>query len=279
MSNIYHNAKSVVVWLGEDDETTSMGLELLSNLCDAFPSCNGDGIQSLLLDHALLPDPYKLDITGELEKLGIPSDTTSKPWQAAGRLLNAKWFERRWILQEVTNSKHCRFVIGGSETTSEVLLGGAYRIADFPEFRHALNEVQRRHCDRIEKIVQLIRAKQEPWLHESLTEILLETASFESSDARDRVFAIIGCLKGFTDHGFWTTPRKQLVRGRWEDINGTSTDPQVILSRLDAIVDYKHSLPEVLTDVALCEDDRDESLLSIFRNLCHVDVLADDVPS
>jgi hypothetical protein len=278
MSQIYHNAQVVLVWLGEEDESTAVGLQLFSALCNAFPSCNGDDIRSLYLDHSLLPDPYELEKAGTLDALGIPSDTTSAPWRAAGKLLNASWFERRWILQEVASATAIKFLIGSHVSTPEILLGGAYRIADYPEFRHALNDRQRVHCDRVETIVQLLRLRQEPWLHESFCEILLETAFFKSSDLRDRVFAMIGCLKGFTDPAFWSIPRKQLVNNHWEILE-EEVDSQRMLEKLDRIVDYSKTMPQVLIDVATCEEDRDEFILSIFRGLCHVDVLADDVPS
>lgn len=245
MSTIYREAAAVIVWLEEEDGETGAGIELLTNLCKAFPSCNGDDIRSLYLDHSLLPDPYELDKSGQLERLGIPSDTASAPWQAAAKILDAAWFGRRWVLQEVTSSRKCRFRIGSHETTPEIILGGAYRIATFPEFKHALNQHQRKHCDRVESIVQLLRAQQSSWLHESLADICLETSSFESSDPRDRIFAIVGCLDGFPEH----------------------------------LIDYTKTLPEVLINVAMCEDDQEEFLLSLLRGLCYVDELIDDVPS
>lgn len=279
LSTIFHDAKSVIVWLGEESETTGLGLKLLSTLCEVFPSADGPDIRSLYLDHSILPDPYKLEKSEELDRLGIPANTASEPWQAAGRILDAVWFGRRWILQEVACSKHFQFLIGSHEAAAEVVLGGAYRILDFPEFSHALTGHQREHCVRVQTIVQLLRAKQEPWLHESLTEILLESAFFDSSDPRDRIFAILGCLKGLTEPEFWNAPRKQLVDDHWKEIEEPDVDPQDVLNRLDHLVDYNKTLPEVLMDVALCEQDHDEFLLSMFRNLCHVDVLAEDIPS
>ncbi len=213
-----------------------------------------------------------------MDGLGIPSDITPPPWQAACHIFDAPWFGRRWILQEVTNSIHCIFLIGNHESTPEIVLGGAYRVTRFPNFRCALTKQQRRHCDRAVAIVQLLRAEQEPWLHESLVDLLLETTSFESSDARDRVFAVVGCLKGFTEPDFWTAPRKQLVDGQWE-VSQSSLGSAEMLGKVDALVDYTKSLPAVLADVALCEEDSDEFMLSMIRNLCYVDVLEDNVPS
>ncbi|KIX95736.1 uncharacterized protein Z520_08444 [Fonsecaea multimorphosa CBS 102226] len=245
MSSIYRDAAAVIVWLGEENDTTGLGIQLLSNLCQAFPSSNGDDIRSLYLDHSSLPTAEELDKAGQLDKFGIPSDTTSAPWQAAAKILDAAWFGRRWVLQEVTRSRKCLFRIGSYETTPEIILGGAYRILSLPEFNHALDHKQRRNCIRVESIVQLLRMQQSSWLHESMADILLETANFESTDPRDRIFAIVGCLNGVPDH----------------------------------LIDYKKDLTEVLTSVAMCESDKEEFLLSLLRGLCYVDKLSGDVPS
>ncbi|KAL2404725.1 hypothetical protein ABEF93_007169 [Exophiala dermatitidis] len=248
MSEIYRDAAAVIVWLGEENDGTGLGIQLLSNLCRAFPSSNGDDIRSLYLDHSSLPTAEELDKAGQLDKLGIPSDTTSAPWQAAAKILDAAWFGRRWILQEVARSKKGFFRIGSHETTPEIILGGAYRILSLPELNHALDHNQRRNCIRVESIVQLLRMQQSSWLHESLADILLETANFESSDPRDRIFAILGCLD--------------------------TTVP-------DHLVDYTKDLTEVLTSVAMCESERDtdEYFLSLLRGLCYVDKVSDTVPS
>ncbi len=245
MSTIYREAVAVVVWLGEEQGGLEPGIELLKNLCKTFPSCNGDGIRSLYLDTSLLPHPYQLRKSGQLDRLGIPSDMASAPWQAAAKILDAAWFGRRWVLQEVISSRKCCFRIGSYETTPEIILGGVSRIVVFQGFKQALNQRQRKHCDRVESIVQLLRAQQSSWLHESLADICLETASFESSDPRDRIFAILGCLDGFPNH----------------------------------LVDYSKTLPEVLISVAMCEDEQEEFLMSLLRGLCYVEKLRDDVPS
>ncbi|KAG9790969.1 hypothetical protein KCU88_g1141, partial [Aureobasidium melanogenum] len=219
ISEIYRDAAAVIVWLGEENDSTGLGIQLLSNLCRAFPSSNGDDIRSLYLDHSSLPTAEELDQAGQLEKLGIPSDTRSSPWQAAAKILDAAWFGRRWILQEVARSKKCFFRIGGHETTPEIILGGAYRILSLPELNHALDHNQRRNCIRVESIVQLLQ-----------------------------IFAILGCLD--------------------------TTVP-------DHLVDYTKDLTEVLTNVAMCESERDtdEFFLSLLRGLCYVDKLSDSVPS
>jgi hypothetical protein len=127
----------------------------------------------------------------------------------------------------------------------EVVLGGAYRILGWEGLLNGLSKQQQEYCARIGTIVQLLRVHQSPWLHESLADILYETSAFESSDPRDRIFAIAGCLNSFPDH----------------------------------LVDYRKALPEVLTDVATCESDREEFMLSLFRGMCYVDTLSNDVPS
>ena len=234
MSSIYKEAKEVMVWLGEEDESTASGIDLLDKLCAAFPSANGEDIRSSFLDTEQLPKPSKPRV---LADLGLP-DTVAPPWYAASKILDAPWFTRRWVLQEMASARKCCFRIGSFEAASETILGGIYRIINFREFKYVLTLRQREHGDRVEAMVQLLRAQQSEYLHEALTDVLYETAAFESSDDRDRVFAIIGCLKAHE-------PRH--------------------------LVSYSRSLPEVLHDVATCEKDSDELKLSLLRGLCFID--------
>lgn len=245
MSTIYRQADTVIVWLGRDDASTEDGLRLLEKICQVFPSSNGQDIRSLFLDPNTLPMPHELEKDGTFAEMGIPSDITASEWKAASAILDAPWFGRRWILQEITSSRRCIFKIGKHETTPEIILGGIYRFANFREFQHTLNRQQRETCSRVVTIVQLLRAQQSQWLHESLADALIETTAFQSSDPRDRVFAIVGCLQSFPDH----------------------------------LVSYEKTLADVLVDVALCETDEEESKLSLLRGLCYVDKLHQDLPS
>jgi len=45
MATIYHEAETVIVWLGEESTDTSVGLKLLSNICTTYPSANGKSIR------------------------------------------------------------------------------------------------------------------------------------------------------------------------------------------------------------------------------------------
>ncbi|KAK5164246.1 uncharacterized protein LTR77_009940 [Saxophila tyrrhenica] len=281
MASTYSDAESVVVWLGEELYDTALGLRLLEKLCAAHPSANGDDIRNLYLDETSYLFPDGPEQVSQLEEFGVPSDLSSDPWRAASFIFSETWFGRRWILQEVTNARHCVFRVGSHETSPDIILGGAYRIVRFVNYRQALDDLQRRHCDLAVSIVQLMRAEQEPWLHESLADILLETSFFKSSDARDRIFAVVVCLKGFTDPAFWKTPRKQLTNAQWEVSESTSS-PSEMLQKVDDLVDYKKSLRDVLIEVALCEQGTDEFPPSMVRNMCYVDVqgpLAGDAPS
>lgn len=178
----------MIVWLGKENATTAVGLHLLADLCQAFPPSNGQDIRSLWLADTSLIDLYEMEKSRTLQKQGIPKNVTSIEWQAAAHILDSTWFTRRWLLQEVTNLGRRIFRIGNHEITPEVLLGGIYRIASFFEFRYALNIVQREHCNSVEKIVQLMEAKQTEWFQECMADILLDTTLFQSSGPRDRIF-------------------------------------------------------------------------------------------
>ena len=94
MSTTYRQAESVSVWLGKENDTTAVGLQLLANLCKAFPSDNGPDIRSLWLEDTSLIDLYEAEKFETLQKQDIPKDVTSVEWQAAARVLDSTWFTR-----------------------------------------------------------------------------------------------------------------------------------------------------------------------------------------
>ncbi|ERF68901.1 hypothetical protein EPUS_04553 [Endocarpon pusillum Z07020] len=156
MSVIYRNARMVIVWLSEGVPSTAAGIELLSLLCNIFPSGNGEDIRNLYLDFPSLPNPTD---SASFVALGLPDTTPdSEPWQAVGKILEASWFTRRWVLQELHNSGQCCFRIGAHQVTPEIVLGGLYRVMMYDQFRYALNHEQSRVDNHIIPMVQMMRA-------------------------------------------------------------------------------------------------------------------------
>ena len=91
MGQIYNNATQVLVWLGEEDESTHMALETIERLsagvvltwdhrnCNTIP-----GSEAEVVEHS----PKK-------------SNFTPQHWISLARLIQRPWFRRLWIRQEV----------------------------------------------------------------------------------------------------------------------------------------------------------------------------------
>jgi Heterokaryon incompatibility protein (HET) len=91
MGQIYNNAMQVLVWLGEEDESTPMALETIERLsagvvltwdhrnCNTIP-----GSEAEVVEH----DPKK-------------SNFTPQYWISLAKLIQRPWFRRLWIRQEV----------------------------------------------------------------------------------------------------------------------------------------------------------------------------------
>lgn len=93
MTDIYRNAFSTFIWLGEEDKTTSSAFSLLNTLkevnllCEARFEPGYTGSKSLTFD--------------QLRKFGLPEENDPR-WLPLISLLYQPWFTRTWVLQEVT---------------------------------------------------------------------------------------------------------------------------------------------------------------------------------
>lgn len=101
MSLIYRHAESVVVWLGEASDTTEQAMWFLYKLSDANEKF-GDIVRTGFMPHTTWPWP-------EIGKfLGIRLDPLRRrkpgPIMALEDFMRRSWFNRLWIIQEVTSA-------------------------------------------------------------------------------------------------------------------------------------------------------------------------------
>ncbi|KAF1950901.1 HET-domain-containing protein [Byssothecium circinans] len=87
MAEIYKEATKVVVWLGEEEKSTPKAFALVEKLANASAEQRA-GIH-----------PYQVSRNSTDPLLNFEN------WQALARLFQRSWFDRVWIIQEVTNTE------------------------------------------------------------------------------------------------------------------------------------------------------------------------------
>ncbi|EJT73079.1 hypothetical protein GGTG_09929 [Gaeumannomyces tritici R3-111a-1] len=88
MGDIYRSAASVVVWLGESANDSSVAFALARRLCAAAAAT------------PLGDRDRPLDSDGELAALGLPA-WTAPDWKSLDVLFWRPWFTRIWVVQEI----------------------------------------------------------------------------------------------------------------------------------------------------------------------------------
>lgn len=122
MSDIYHAAEAVIVWLGTEDEDAKCAVELQERFAPAI---------SRLLDQDRVEDliGYPFNAIEFYEKFGI-RQTSLEEWKCYANFHRRAWFGRTWIKQEITLAKQIHVACGALRPKWEdmYLLGAFMRI-------------------------------------------------------------------------------------------------------------------------------------------------------
>ncbi|MCJ1254829.1 hypothetical protein MMC24_002645 [Lignoscripta atroalba] len=113
MKSIYQEAKGVPVWLGEEDEDTGPAIDLI------------DKLAKLLSEKDLKSKPNAIEAAimrrtfedgKAMTKLGLPL-YTSTAWISLAKLFERPYFQRTWIIQELSVNTHIFACCGRHVTT------------------------------------------------------------------------------------------------------------------------------------------------------------------
>jgi hypothetical protein len=100
MGTIYESAMQVVVWLGEEEESTHLAVEMMSVMGKAsLPS-----MEEMQVVH-IKDDPAMVQLLGPLGNL-------SQHWDALIIFMERNWFTRIWIIQEVALAASLEIICG-----------------------------------------------------------------------------------------------------------------------------------------------------------------------
>ncbi|KAF1953868.1 hypothetical protein CC80DRAFT_537139 [Byssothecium circinans] len=117
MSEIYGEAKSVCVWLGEGDDDSRMAFDFIQN------------------------EVTKLE---DFDKLCESPDAAPK-WNAMFSLMKRPWFSRRWIVQEIALAREARLYCGRKNIPWQDFADAVQLFVSVESATHRLSEVMKIH--------------------------------------------------------------------------------------------------------------------------------------
>lgn len=188
MSDIYRQAQQVVIFLGTADDASTRAMDLLQ-LTRGFIQANGDVLPTLSIE--------------EFEKRSLGAGIPLVSWAAAAQLLCKPWFNRCWTVQEVALATDAAVVCGRHAVRWDELCQLCQWIMDNnglfsrmmekylgAEDRMAYLEAPFRNPPSIAVARDLQRAEKDP---STLQQLLLRFRQFQTTDPRDKIFALLGC--------------------------------------------------------------------------------------
>ena len=114
MSDLYRGAKNIIAWLGPQDATTKQAfktMEILRPLLDPNLPVSGADVARLEKAYGHIAPSDFFDTSIYNTKLGI-KPITLEMWASFALLVHRPWFERVWVVQEVTLAKTISLVCG-----------------------------------------------------------------------------------------------------------------------------------------------------------------------
>lgn len=196
MSGIYKAATNVLVWLGEDEHGDTQNAVKLLKSISATPEDTLEELKKLLIHN-----PRMSEVLGEC---GGSTDH----WRSLKRMLSRTWFSRVWIIQEIAFADIVLVLCG----SCSFLWEDCVKACSFLTYS-VVNEIEissgtpyRGWHTEILSIFQKTKSAE-------LLNILIETRSFEASDPRDKIFAVLG----FATLGPALLPATEAIRIDYED--------------------------------------------------------------
>ena len=183
MGTIYQRAWSTVVWLGEEADNSSGALDLLLATKETL---------------RYYPNEKSLE-AGDFERLLLPAFDSPR-WLELGKLLGRSWFQRIWIMQEVVLSHQITIMCGAKCISWDDLCLFAFCMIDTdfeqylyrPGIFHGNDGKVESGCIRTKRISEIKDYNFNLPRKTTFLSGLVDGRSAQSTDPRDKVFAIMG---------------------------------------------------------------------------------------
>jgi Heterokaryon incompatibility protein (HET) len=176
MAEVYEHAEKVLVWLGEGGENEQMGYNLMVRLCERGTE-SGSSTAELSYKEAI-------------EQLDFNPDA----WTAMINLLRRPWFWRAWVVQEYHLARNKVFQCGGLIMAPEPFFGIQERFGKDARLK-SLAQTLSPHIwesGKLSLIGSFFNFSDYTKGGKDLFSLLKVSRGLESSDKRDRVFALVG---------------------------------------------------------------------------------------
>lgn len=165
MRDVFRFSDRTVVWLGEESDDSGLAIDLIHELVQS--SQQGGRLQ--------LPNQ-----SAKVLALHDPA------WRALTHLLQRPWFQRTWIVQEASVSRDISMVCGGESIHWDVFVQAVQYAVELGVFiangGSATNQALRLFETR-----STFQQNRLPPLYD----ILLNSRSFQATDARDKVYGLL----------------------------------------------------------------------------------------
>ena len=168
MGEVYPQASGVLVWIGEEDEDTRVGLAALPDLLKALPVDRGNRV----ISHSDIINKFGLLVYN------------SGSWNALGGLFARPWFRRVWVIQEAALAKLATVQCGSHIVSWPDMV-------DLCRFQVGLEKRESEAHDAM-LAIEGLRERHTQGIERPLTEMLSMSVDFKSTDPRDKLFGLLG---------------------------------------------------------------------------------------
>ena len=183
MGDVYRLADRVVVWLGSEEDNSGHVLGLLSHVGSKVKV---DMVAGTMSGAASDSNLFWSDITENLPHFEQGIDGLDS-------FFHRPWFSRLWVWQEILLANDTSIIICGSEIVSwRILHQAAFCIASI-ELQHSLTS-RVPEKSRLQITLEKILTATQPAGSAPLGGTIRRMASFECSDPKDRVYAVLNLV-------------------------------------------------------------------------------------
>ncbi|PQE30867.1 heterokaryon incompatibility het-6 protein [Rutstroemia sp. NJR-2017a WRK4] len=197
MGEIYQEADRVIVWLGPEEDDSSVAIKILDYI--------GSNVRFDAAKYELSPLP------GAEQEFEDPTSSlsyTEREWLTIKKLFARSWFKRLWVRQEIVLANTSATVVAGHSTTTWSRFGQA---AGCIEVKIALGALSAyfpsRFVGDVSNVVALFRTT----LFRHPIALLNFTRSCQCTDERDHVYSLLGLIgSGYKIQPHYTQSAKHI---------------------------------------------------------------------
>ena len=193
MRQIYQHASRVLVWLGESDDQTMVGIRFLQEIGAGFTDFYTARLQDSRSQHSKEVWRQAWAEYVNEEKLEYINSVRYGDLLAVTYLLERSWFGRAWVIQEFSVNDIVTFICGDVEIPHKELRRGFYAFTKTPLHHQVVQSPSDVHNFRhLETLVSATDVDEEGPQDIKLLKYLIASREFGAQDPRDKVFALAG---------------------------------------------------------------------------------------